>query len=92
MAGALANTGATERAETMLAVLRGDSYGGAAGLTCYALVRGDVAMAVDCIRAAAPQRVPAFIAIWVRPFEPLLRQSAAWPDALKAMNLMPALG
>ncbi len=91
MAGALANTGATERAETMLAALRGDSYGGAAGLTLYALVRGDVAMAVECIRAAAPQRVPAFIAVWVRPFEPLLRQSPAWPDALKAMKLTPAL-
>jgi hypothetical protein len=90
MAGALANTGTTERAETMLAALRGDSYGGAVGLACYALVRGDVAMAVDCIRAAAPQRFPAFIAVLVRPFEPLLRQSPAWPDALKAMNLRPA--
>jgi len=49
-------------------------------------------MAVDSIRGAAPQRVPSFITVWVRPFEPLLRQSPAWPDALKAMNLTPARG
>jgi eukaryotic-like serine/threonine-protein kinase len=90
MAGALANMGQTERAEPLLAALRSDSYGGPVGLMCYALVRGDVAMAVDCIRAAAPQRFPAFIPVWVRTYEPLLRDSPAWPDALTAMNLTPA--
>ena len=90
MAGALANAGDTERADGLLAVLRGDAHGGAVGLTCYALVRGDVALAVDSIRAAAARRFPAFIPVWVRPFEPLLRESPQWPDALKTMNLAPA--
>jgi len=90
MAGALANVGQAEQAEPLLASLRGEMYGGPVGLTCYALVRGDITMAVESIRAAARHRFPAFIPVWVRAFEPLLRQAPAWPDALKAMNLAPA--
>ena len=89
-AAALENMGRTEEAQPLLATLRSDSYGGPIGLTCYALTRGDIAMAVDCIRAAAPQRFPAFIPVWVRTYEPLFRQSPAWPGALQAMNLAPA--
>ena len=33
------------------------------------------------------QRFPAFTLVVLRPFEPLFRQSAAWPSVLKAMNL-----
>ena len=90
MAGASENVGQAERAEPLLAALRSDAYGGPAGLMCYALVRRDVALAVECVRLAARQRFPTFIPVWVRPYEPLLRQSPAWPDALKAMNLTPA--
>ena len=33
------------------------------------------------------QRFPAFIPRVIRAFEPMLRQSAAWPGVLKIMNL-----
>jgi len=36
---------------------------------------------------AVEQRFPAFIVVVLRTFEPVFRQSAAWPSVLKAMNL-----
>ena len=87
MAGALAATGQPEKAEPLLDTLRGDAYGGPVGLVLEALARGDADAAAGWARTAAAQRFPAFITVVLRPFEPMLRRSAAWPDALKAMNL-----
>jgi serine/threonine-protein kinase len=87
LAGVLTSIGDHDKAEPLLARLRADSYGGPIGLTVDALVRGDVASAVQWATAAIAKRFPAFIPIIIRPFEPLLRQSPAWPDLLKAMNL-----
>ena len=91
MAGALAITGQVEKAEPLLATLRGDSYGGPIGFTVECLVRGDIDGAVGWVRKAADQRFPVFIGIVIRPFERVLRQSAAWPSVLKAMNLAPRI-
>ena len=87
MAAALANEGQADRAEPLLAALRGDSYGGPVGLTVYCLARGDIEGAVEWAGKAAEQRFPAFIPRVIRAFEPMLRQSAAWPGVLKIMNL-----
>ena len=89
MAGALANTGQAEKAEPLLATLRSDSYGGPVGFLVECLARGDIDSAVVWARKAAEQRFPVFIAVLIRPFEPVLRQSAEWPGVLKSMNLTP---
>ena len=87
LAGVLANTGDPEAAEPLLATLRDDSYGGPVGLTVERLARGDIDGAAQWARRAVDQRFPAFIGIVLRPFEPVLRQSPAWPGVLKALNL-----
>jgi len=84
---ALANCGETGRAESLLAALRGDVQAGAVGLLWYSLGRGDVDAAAEWARRAAEQRYPALIPRVIRAYEPVLRQSAAWPDVLKTMNL-----
>jgi serine/threonine-protein kinase len=89
MAGALATTGQAEKAEPLLATLRGDAYGGPVGLLVEALARGDADSAVAWARKAAEQRFPVIITIVLRPFEPVLRRSAEWPDVLRVMNLLP---
>ena len=89
MAGALANSGQADQAAPILSMLRADSYGGPIGLAVDSIVRGDIEMAVEWAGKAAEQRFPVFIPRVVRPYEPLLRQSAAWPRVLKAMNLLP---
>jgi serine/threonine-protein kinase len=87
MAAVLANEGHPDRAGSLLAGLRGDSHGGPVGLTVYCLARGDIEGAVEWAGKAAEQRFPAFIPRVIRTFEPMLRQSAAWPGVLKIMNL-----
>ena len=79
MAGALANLGQAEKAEPLLATFRGDAYGGPTGLACYFLVRGDIDRAVEWLEKAADQRFACLIICVVRPYEPVFRQSAAWP-------------
>ena len=54
MAAALANEGQADRAEPLLAALRGDSYGGPVGLTVYCLARGDI----ERSRRSGPARRP----------------------------------
>jgi len=76
-------------AEPLLASLRAHPYGGGVGMVCYWLARGDVDAAAEWVGKAAVHRVPAFIPVWVRAFEPVLRRSAAWPAALRALNLTP---
>jgi hypothetical protein len=89
MAGALATTGQAEKAEPLLATLRGDAYGGPVGFVVEALARGDADGAVAWARKAAEQRFPVILGIVLRPFEPVLRKSAEWPDVLRVMNLSP---
>jgi hypothetical protein len=87
MAGVLAKAGATDKAEVLLAGLRGDAYLGPVGLTCYHLVLGETDRTVEWAGKALDQRFTGIIFCVIRPFEPLLRQSAAWPALLKKMNL-----
>jgi tetratricopeptide (TPR) repeat protein len=87
MAGVLTKAGETEKAEGLLASLRGDAHGGPVGLACYHLVLGEIDRAVEWAGKAVEQRFPAVIPMVIRPFEPLLRQSAGWPALLKKMNL-----
>jgi tetratricopeptide (TPR) repeat protein len=87
MAGVLANLGQADEAERLLATLKNDANGGAVGLVLYWLCRDDIEAAVEWAGKAAELHFPSFITIVIRPFEPVLRQSAAWPDVLKKMNL-----
>ena len=86
-AAALANVGRDADAEPYLAGLRGDAYGGPAGLMAYHVARGDAERAVESAIDAVGQRYTILLITVVRPFESLLRQSAAWPTLLKKMNL-----
>ena len=87
MAAALATAGHAERAEPLLATLRGDSYGGPLGLAVYSLARGDHEAAAEWVVKTVDQRFPAAIPRVVRQFEPLLRSTAAWPRILQAAKL-----
>jgi tetratricopeptide (TPR) repeat protein len=87
LAGMLIKAGATDKAEVLLAGLRGDAYGGPFGLTCYHLVLGETDHAVEWAGKALDQRFTSIIFMAIRPFEPLLRQSAGWPALLKKINL-----
>jgi serine/threonine-protein kinase len=87
MAGALANTGQAEKAESLLARLRGDTYAGPIGLAVYHLARGEVDEAVECSGKAVDQRYPGVVSLVLRTFEPRLRKSPAWPALLKKVNL-----
>jgi len=87
MAAALLNVGRTDDAEPYLAQLRDDAYGGPAGLTLHHIARGDADWAVEWASKAVDQRYTIILNTVLRPFEPLLRRSAAWPALLKKMNL-----
>jgi serine/threonine-protein kinase len=87
MAAALSNVHRSDDAEPYLARLRGDPYGGPAGLAMYCVARHDVDQALEWASRAVDQRYTGFLVGVLRPFEPLLRLSAAWPALLKRMNL-----
>ena len=87
MAAALSNLQRSDEAAPDLARLRDDPYNGPAGLMMYAMACGDVTEAVHWAGKAVDQRCTAILVTALRPFEPLLRQSAAWPALLKKMNL-----
>ena len=87
LAGTLMNAGETKEAEELLAKLRGDSNGEAAGLTCFHLVRGEIDAAVEWAGKAVDQRFSGIIAVIIRPFEPVFRRSPGWSGLLKKMNL-----
>jgi len=87
MAAAFANAGQTEKAAPLVDRLRGDSYAGPLGLSVYYLARGEVDRAAECLGKAVDQRYPFIIPMVFRPFEPRLRQSAAWPALLRKVNL-----
>jgi serine/threonine-protein kinase len=89
MAAALHNVGRGGDAEPYLTQLRGDPYGGPAGLAVFHAARGDVDQAVEWASKAVDERYTIFLVTFVRPFEPLLHRSAAWPALMKKMNLAP---
>ena len=91
MAAVLEIKGQTEPAARLLNELRARSHDCSVGMVCYHLTRGEIDDAVEWVRKAAAHRFPAFIPVWVRAFEPLMRQSPRWPDALSALNLAPAI-
>jgi serine/threonine-protein kinase len=91
IAATLANVQRHGEAETYLARLRDNAYAGPAGLMMYSIARGDIGQAVEWAGKAVDQRHTIILATMLRPFEPLLRQSPAWPDVLHKMNLRPRL-
>jgi tetratricopeptide (TPR) repeat protein len=90
IAAALLNVGRSGDAEPYLAQLRADSYGGPAGLALHHVARGDADQAVEAASKAVERRYTIILGTLLRPFEPVFRQSAAWPALLKKMNLLPA--
>jgi tetratricopeptide (TPR) repeat protein len=86
-AAALVNVGRSGEAEPYLAQLRDDPYGGPAGLTMYHIERGDADEAMEWAFKAVEQRYTIILITVLRPFQSLLRRSAAWPSLLKKMNL-----
>jgi TolB-like protein len=90
IAATLANMGRSGEAEPYLDRLRADAYGGPAGFTMYHVARGDADQAVEWASKAVDQRYTIILVTILRPFEPLLRQSVAWPALLKKMNLVSA--
>jgi serine/threonine-protein kinase len=87
LAGALENIGQFDAAAPLLTTLRSHPFAPDVGLFCYHMVRGSHESAIDAIQSAAACRFPAFIPVWVRASEPVLRSSAGWPAALSAINL-----
>ena len=88
IAAALVNVGRSGEAEPYLAQLRDDAHGGPAGLALYHIARGDADQAVEWASKAVDQRYTIILITVLRPFEPLLSRSAAWPALLKKMNLL----
>ena len=76
-----------EQAEQLLAALRADPSRGPVGLTCYHATRGEAEIAATWAVQVAEQRFPASVFVVIRPFQPLLCQSPAWPGVLRALNL-----
>jgi serine/threonine-protein kinase len=87
MAAELALAGDVTGAGQLLDQAKRDSYNGPVALAVYQVARGEIDQAVEAAANAVEQRFPAFIGRLIRPYEPLLRQSASWPQLLKAMNL-----
>jgi serine/threonine-protein kinase len=56
-------------------------------LACFHLVRGDIDATVDWTGKAVDAGHAMFMNFSVRPFEPLLRSSPAWPGLLQRLNL-----
>jgi len=87
MAAALSALDRHDEAAGYLSTLHADPYAGPVGLTVYHLARHDLERAIEAAGRAVDRRFTAFPVTVLRPFEPLLRQSAAWPALLKKMNL-----
>ncbi|MBZ5577041.1 MAG: protein kinase [Acidobacteriia bacterium] len=87
LAGALENTGESERAGALLAQLRSAAHGSGIGLAYYHLVRGEIDHAAESAGKAAEERFPGILTILIRPFEAQFRQSRGWPALLKKLNL-----
>jgi tetratricopeptide (TPR) repeat protein len=90
LAGVLANVGQAEKAQSVLNTLSDQMPSAPWGRAYYALCRGELDSAVEWMSQAADQRTVGLVTLMVRPFEPILRQSAAWPALLKKLNLTEA--
>ena len=86
LAGLMRNAGETKQAEELLSRLRSD-FREPVGLAVCHLVCGEIDKAVEWFGTAVDQRFAVVISTVIRPFEPLLRQSSAWPGLLKKMKL-----
>jgi serine/threonine-protein kinase len=87
LAAAFANAGRAQDAEPLLARLHADSYAGAVGLTAYHLARRDFDQAAASAAQATDARVPAFLFVIIRPYEPWLRDRSPWPSLLRKLGL-----
>jgi eukaryotic-like serine/threonine-protein kinase len=87
MAAALANAGQAANAEPLLNTLRNDSYAGPVGLAIFSVARGEIENAIEWAAISLDQRFTGTINLVIRPAEPMLRRSPAWPGLLKKMNL-----
>ncbi|HTS51453.1 MAG TPA: protein kinase [Bryobacteraceae bacterium] len=88
LAGLLAITGESTRAESLLSELGdGAAYGAPFGLFCYHFIRGDMEQAADWVEKAILQRDPALLYPLRLPLLNKLRQSSRWPPLAKMMSL-----
>jgi len=88
LAGVLALSGDTGRAEALLEKLRpGRAYGAPRGLAIFHLICGEVEKAADWTEKAIEQRDPLMNVILRLPVGKALRSSARWPGLAKMMNL-----
>jgi tetratricopeptide (TPR) repeat protein len=91
MAAVYANAGRASDAEPMLNALHSHASAGPLGMAYHFLARGDMDRAVEWASKGADQRIASLVTIRVRPFEPRLPTSPAWPALLKKLNLTPAV-
>ncbi|HEV2200940.1 MAG TPA: protein kinase [Bryobacteraceae bacterium] len=88
LAGVLALSGDTGRAETFLEKLRpGQAYGAPRGLAIFHVLCGEIEKAADCVAKAIEQRDSLMIIYLRLPIAKDLRSSPRWPKLAKMMNL-----
>ena len=87
MAAALSGLNRQSEAAGYLSTLQAEPYAGPVGLAVYHLYHHDLEQTIEAAGRAVDRRFPGIQMTVLRPFEPLLRQSAAWPALLKKMNL-----
>ena len=85
MAGVLSRTGGD--GEPYLARLSEDQYGGPALRAVYHVTRGEADQTLEWAAKALDQRYTGLLAMVLRPFQPRLEHSPAWPAVMKKMNL-----
>ena len=88
LAGTLALSGDTRRAEAILEKLRpGLAYGAPRALAIYHLLYGEVEKAADWTAKPIQQRDPLMMLFLRHPVAKTLRSSSRWPALAKMMNL-----
>jgi TolB-like protein/Tfp pilus assembly protein PilF len=92
LAGVLALSGDTGRAEAILEKLRpGGAYGAPRGLVIFHLLCGEVQRAADWAEKAIEERDPIMLVILRLPLGKALRSSPRWPALARMMNLPEAV-
>ena len=87
LAGVLGNAGETTQSEALLERLPTGTAGASVARSCFHLVRGESAAAVQCAGAALDEGYLLAPCMFVLPFERFLRQSPGWRTLMRKLNL-----
>ena len=87
LAGVLGNAGETTQSEALLERLPTGTAGASVARSCFHLVRGESAAAVQCAGAALDEGYLLAPCMFALPFERLLRQSPGWRPLMRKLNL-----